>query len=64
MTKKFFAIEDRPTLSVIIMDDDNRHFETLVLREGEVDETWDQFMERVSKRINYLNSEHRGWVGV
>jgi hypothetical protein len=52
----YFSIEDSKTKSSIIMDKNNEHVETLVQGEGEVDETHEEFLIRVSKRLNYLNS--------
>jgi hypothetical protein len=52
----FFSVEDRSTNSAIIMETEtNIHFETLVRGEGEVDETREEFVERVCMRLDYLN---------
>ena len=55
--KRFFSIEDRTTNSALIMDsEDNWHVATLVRGEGEVDETWDEFLTRVNNRLAYMNA--------
>jgi hypothetical protein len=54
----FIAWLDRETHSAIIMNDNNEHVESLVQREGETDETWDEFTVRVDHRVSYLNNNN------
>lgn len=56
MKPKFFLITERSKQSATIMDStENRHDELLVRGEGETDETWEEFVERAHKRLDYLN---------
>lgn len=56
MKFQFSSILNRNTNSAVIVETDGVIIrETLVRGQGEVDETWDEFIIRVSNRLDYLN---------